>query len=111
MSFCDGIHINDCLTCYEGVLVECENIVTPTTDLVQGSTYWLHLYDKFDNVYSNEITIGIDGIITLEQSNYPNKLFNGYGVLYFYLSSEEEPGNANVPVIINDETYNCFIYE
>lgn len=111
MSFCNGLHINDCLTCYEGVLVECENIVTPITDLLQGATYWLHLYDKFDNVYSNEITIGLDGIITVEQTNYPSKLFNGFGKLYFYLSTEEQAGTADVPVIINDETFYCFIYE
>lgn len=111
MSFCDGLHTNDCYTCYKGELTECEDIVTPTTDLVQGANYWLHLYDKFDNVYSVETTIGLDGAITLEQANYPDKLFSGYGKLYFYLSTEETPGTADVPVIINSNEYYCFIYE
>lgn len=102
MSFCTE-HTPDCLTCYEGTLTDCQDL-TITTDLIEGEIYWLQLYDKFDNVITSEITIGVDGALTITPPD-------GWGKIYFYLSTEEEPGTADVAVTINETEYYCFIYE
>lgn len=111
MSFCNGIQLHDCLECFEDVYTPCENIVISETDLTEGATYYVHLFDKFDNVYSVGITIGANGSITLLAEDFPDRLFSGYGKIYFYLSTELNPGTADVPVTINAETLNCFVYE
>jgi hypothetical protein len=112
MSFCDGLLNKDCDICYEFTYDECEDIIIDTDNLVSGAPYYAHIVGQFDQLYTQDITVGIGGTVTLERAGLPDGLFTkSQGKFYFYLSTEETPGTQDVTVTISSIDYTCLIVE
>jgi hypothetical protein len=107
-SICHDIN-NFCDECFELQFEELNDFSITPTSLVEGSVYYLHLFDKFNNHYVNQVQIGANGAIPFYQLNYPTKLFNRFaGVLYAYLSTSQTMGDLDVDVEIDEVTLTCF---
>ena len=72
-----------------------------------GSTAYLWIKDKFENLYRDFITINSDGSVDINTNNFPDGMFNyTFGPTLMFLSSDID-GNSLIDMNILSITYSC----
>jgi hypothetical protein len=97
----DDIEEN-CDTCYETSIEECEDLIF-TVGLT--GTYNLNIVDKFSKIYTQEITASDS--FEIDKDELPDGYFNKYaGAFELYLTNGS---GFTVPLTIEEDEYNCII--
>lgn len=109
MSFCDEISVN-CDECLEVSVSQCTTLNVVTENLTPGTTYYLHLIDKFENYYTTQVTIKADKSFDIIPSDFDAKLFvSSNGKLEAFLSTISTGQTYNVTLTIELVNYKCLI--
>jgi len=111
--FC-GCQNIDCSSCWVyNLSTTCApNIINiPSSNLINGTTYYLWIVDKFNNVYKSTAIGQANGSFNISQtdSNFPIGLFmGGVGKRDIFLTTDSI-GNDEQPLIYGAVSYNCVI--
>lgn len=101
---CTPIVLN-CDYCFT-LTVPFDPIMTIQAGLTPSSIVYLWITDKFNNQYSNQITVNLDGSFDIDTSNYPSYLFNPNAGWFDVFLSSDVDGAVIVPMVFVSE-FNC----
>ena len=78
-----------CTTCYSLTLPACEDSITIPSDLTPG-TYYVWVEDRFAIKYVQEVTVGVDGVVTVNATAFQAGMFTANSGHYIFTISTSE---------------------
>lgn len=103
----------DCSTCYNYSVAYCpsNSILIPTSNLINHTTYYQWIRDKFDNIYVAQFHIApFGGKFYITKSNFPEGMFTPeFGPITIFLSTDSDGLNIQ-PMKFGSVFYNCLIF-
>jgi hypothetical protein len=101
-----------CDICYEYSVAYCPSTIIniPCDNLINGTTYYLWIRDKFDNIWP-ATTLGlVDGSFDINTTDFPTGMFNpDFGDLDIFLTQDSIGDIAQTMYFIMQE-FNCVMF-
>lgn len=108
MLYCQDERELNCDSCYE-VSYEYCNSISVQAGLTPSETYYLNLIDKFNNRYTQDITVGLDGSFDIDATLLPESYFNPFGGKFEAYLSTTDQGTDYISMTFEAQNYNCLL--
>lgn len=101
----------NCDECFVMSLPYCpgRNIIIPTNNLINQTTYYIFIRDKFNNLYTAPTLGQSTGVFKIDTHQFPTGMFNPqFGPIDIFLTTDPA-GTIVQPMTFPIATYNCII--
>lgn len=105
---CREEYINDCNSCYELSIIECDDIVI-NLSLTPSDVYYVNIIDQFNLVRKQQATIDLNGSFTINLESLPENFFNRFQGKYEIILSNDEDMQDIKSFMIDDIEYSCIL--
>jgi hypothetical protein len=100
--------LNLCTTCYPLTLPDCPDTLELETDLAEG-TYYVWVEDRFAIKYVQEVTVGVDGVVTVNATAFQAGMFTANSGHYIFTISTSETEDTQETFTIDASDYDCWL--
>ena len=97
----------NCDSCYSLEYEYCSSI-SVSAGLTPDDVFFLHIIDKFENKYTQSVTVLEDGSFDVDLTVLPEGYFNPWAGVFEAYISETEDGEP-MPMTIESVEYNCLL--
>jgi hypothetical protein len=99
-----------CDSCYELSIDHCDPVTINAGLIPVGyATVYLQIVDRFEARRTQEITIGVDGEFTVDETLLPDNFFNPYAGKFELYLTLDEVGLFRIDLTFSDVIYKCII--
>jgi hypothetical protein len=98
--------MNPCQDCYAVQFTSC-NSSEVELNLLADTTYFVWIYDRFNNIYVKEVETDGDGAFELDADDFPEGLFVN-GSITGYISDNDNT-NTKEGFTVGGVDYDCFL--
>lgn len=94
----------NCNCCFNDYISNCASEIIINAGLTPGTEYTVEIKDKFDNLYNQNVTTGVDGELTIDITQLPDGLFTQYSGDFTITVFD---GCDTVTLTLNETEYTC----